>query len=72
MLKVIQRFAKHCSYHLQGKYVLVGQFWKTYIGQAVGGEWDMTDLFDEVEMRTANQLPMSTRTTLNIRPGSSL
>jgi hypothetical protein len=34
MLKVIQRFAKHCSCHLQVQYVLVGHFWKPYIGQA--------------------------------------
>jgi hypothetical protein len=38
MLKIIQRFGKHCSCYLQGEYVIVGRFWKPYIGQAVGGE----------------------------------
>jgi hypothetical protein len=42
MLKVIQRFSKHCSCHFQGEYV--GKFWKPYIGQAVDGKWDMTGL----------------------------
>jgi hypothetical protein len=35
------RFGKNCSCHLQGEYVLVGNFWKPYIGQEVGGEWDL-------------------------------
>jgi hypothetical protein len=34
ILRIIQRFGKHCSSHLQGEYVLVGRFWKPYIGQA--------------------------------------
>jgi hypothetical protein len=38
MLKIIQRFGKHSSCHLQGKYVMVGRFWQPYIGQAVGAE----------------------------------
>jgi hypothetical protein len=38
MLKIIQRFDKHCSCHLQREYVIVGHFWKPYIRQAVGGK----------------------------------
>jgi hypothetical protein len=38
MLKVFQLFVKHCSCHLQGKFVRDARFWKPYIGQAVGGE----------------------------------
>jgi hypothetical protein len=38
MWKVIQHFGKHCSCHVQGEYVLVGHFWKPYVGQAVGGK----------------------------------
>jgi hypothetical protein len=30
-------FRQHCSCHLQGECVVVGHFWKLYIGQAVGG-----------------------------------
>jgi hypothetical protein len=26
MLKIIQRFGRHCSCHLQGEYVMVGRF----------------------------------------------
>jgi hypothetical protein len=36
-----QRFGNHCSCHLQGNYVMVGHFWKPYIGQAVGGELEL-------------------------------
>jgi hypothetical protein len=42
MLKVTHRFGKHCSCHLQVECVLVGRFLNPYIGQAVGGEWDVT------------------------------
>jgi hypothetical protein len=38
MLRIIQRFGKHCNCHLQGEYIMVGRFWKPYIGQAVGGD----------------------------------
>jgi hypothetical protein len=34
MLRIIQRFGKHYSCHLQGEYVRVGRF----IGQTVGDE----------------------------------
>jgi hypothetical protein len=37
ILKIIWRFDKHCSYHLQVEYLMVGRFWKPYAGQAVGG-----------------------------------
>jgi hypothetical protein len=40
VLEVIQNFGKHCSCHLQGEYVLVRGFGKTFIEQAVGGEWE--------------------------------
>jgi hypothetical protein len=35
-------------------------FWKSYIEQAVGGEWDVTNLIGRVEERAAIQLVMST------------
>jgi hypothetical protein len=41
MLSIIQHFDKHCSCHLQGECVVVRQFWKPYIGQAVGGKLDL-------------------------------
>jgi hypothetical protein len=47
MLKVVQRFGKHCSYHLQGDCFLVGCFWKNYIEQVVGGKWDVTKQTDK-------------------------
>jgi hypothetical protein len=28
--------------HLQGDYVMVGRFWNSYTGQAVGYNWDNT------------------------------
>jgi hypothetical protein len=49
MLKVIQCFDKHCICHLQGEYLLVGHFWKPYMGQAIGSEWEVMNLFDRVE-----------------------
>jgi hypothetical protein len=49
MLKVIQRFDKHFSCHLQGGSVLVGCFWEPYIEQVVGGEWDVTKQIGGVE-----------------------
>jgi hypothetical protein len=36
----------------------LGIFWKLYIGEAVGGKWDMTDLIGVAEERAANQLEM--------------
>lgn len=38
MPSIIQRFGKHRSCRLQGEFVMVGQFWKPYTGQAVDGE----------------------------------
>jgi hypothetical protein len=46
MLKVMQRFGKHCSCHLQGECWLGFLGGGPYREQAVGGEWDMTDLTD--------------------------
>jgi hypothetical protein len=59
MLKVIQRFGKHCNCHLQGEYVLVGCFWEPHIGQEVGGEWDAKNLIGGAEERAAIQLVIS-------------
>jgi hypothetical protein len=59
MLRIIQRFAKHYSCHLQGEYVMVGHFRKPYIGQAVGGELDLLVLTGRAEQRAAIQLEMS-------------
>jgi hypothetical protein len=39
MLRIIKRFGKHYSCHLQGEYVMVGCFWKPYIGQAEVASW---------------------------------
>jgi hypothetical protein len=41
MLRIIQRFGKHCCCHLQGECVVVGHFWKPYIEQAVGSELEL-------------------------------
>jgi hypothetical protein len=54
MLKIIQRFGKHCSCHLQGEYEMVGRFSKPYIGQAPGGELDLVVLIGGAEERTCN------------------
>jgi hypothetical protein len=43
MLSII-RFDKQCSCHLQGKCVVVGQFWKPKKGQAVSIELDLMAL----------------------------
>jgi hypothetical protein len=32
MLRIVKRFGKHCNYHLQGKCVVVGRFWKRKSG----------------------------------------
>jgi hypothetical protein len=60
MLEIIQRFDKYCSCHLQGQYVIVGRFWKSYIGQAVRVELNLMVLIGGVEELAANQLEMST------------
>jgi hypothetical protein len=64
MLQVIQRFGKHRSCHLQGEYILVGRFWRPYIGQAVGGQWDVTNMIVGAEERAAIQLVMVTTKSL--------
>jgi hypothetical protein len=53
LLKVIRRFGKQCSYHLQGEYLLVGHFWRPYIQQAADGEQDVKDLIGGAEERAA-------------------
>jgi hypothetical protein len=60
MLKSIQRFGKYCSCHLQGEYVIVRYFWKPYVGQAVGGELELTGLIGGAEGGAAIKLEMST------------
>jgi hypothetical protein len=49
MLKIIQHFSKHYSFHLQDKHVMAGHFWKLYIGQAVGGKFDLMVLIGGAE-----------------------
>lgn len=39
MLKTVQRFGEHCSYHLQGEYINFGGFGE-------GGEFDFMVLID--------------------------
>jgi hypothetical protein len=41
MWRIVQRFSKHCSCYLQGECVVVGRFWKPFIGQALGGGLDL-------------------------------
>jgi hypothetical protein len=40
--------------------MLAGRFWGSYIGQRVGGEWDMTHLIGGTVERAAIQLVTST------------
>jgi hypothetical protein len=40
--------------------MLVGLFWKPYIWQAAGGEWDMMDLTGRMEEQATIQLATST------------
>lgn len=58
MLWVFQRFDKHCSCHLQSKWVTMG-FRTHCTGQAVGGEWDVMDLICRTEMQAVIQLAVS-------------
>jgi hypothetical protein len=51
---IIQAFGKHLSCHLQGDCVMVGSFWKPYIGQAVSGELHLMVLIGVAEELTAN------------------
>jgi hypothetical protein len=53
MLSIIQHFGKHCSCHLQRECVVVGRFWKRYIGQTVGGDLDLMVLIGGAEERAA-------------------
>jgi hypothetical protein len=45
--------------HLQVDYVMVGHFWKPYIGQAVGGELDFMVLIYGAEEQGAIQMEMT-------------
>jgi hypothetical protein len=49
MLRIIQYFSKHYIFHLQGKCAAVGNFWKPYTGQTVGGKLNLMMLTGEVE-----------------------
>jgi hypothetical protein len=53
MLKIIQRFGKHCSWHLRSKYVMNGLFWRFYEGLAVSGYLDLIVLIAGAEERAA-------------------
>jgi hypothetical protein len=44
---------KHCSCHIQGKYVVVGHFWNPCIGQAESGKLDLIVLIDSAEEKAA-------------------
>jgi hypothetical protein len=55
MLRINQRFGKHCSCRLQGEYLIIGRFWKPYIGQAIGGELGLMVLIGGAEERAAIQ-----------------
>jgi hypothetical protein len=57
MLKIIQRFGKHRSCHLQGEYAMVRRFWKPYLGQAVGEELDLMVPIDGAEQRAHPRKP---------------
>jgi hypothetical protein len=54
MLRIIH-FGKPCICHLQGEFVVVGRFWKLYMGQTVGGELDLMALIRGAEERAAIQ-----------------
>jgi hypothetical protein len=56
VLKIIHRFGKHFSCHLQGEYVMVGHFRQPDIG----GELDMMVPIGGAEERAAIQWKMST------------
>jgi hypothetical protein len=54
-LGAVQHFGKHSSCHPQDEYVLVGQFWLSYVGQGVGEALDMMELTGRVEEMAAIQ-----------------
>jgi hypothetical protein len=83
MLRIIQRFGKHCSCYLQGEYVMIGRFLKPYMGQAVGDELglmvliggahlqlDSSQLFRESTLSnpTRHLLPALYNTSKNAQP----
>jgi hypothetical protein len=53
VLQINQRFDKHCIFHLQDDYVVVGRFRRLYIGQTVGDELDFVVLIGGTEERAA-------------------
>jgi hypothetical protein len=55
VLRIIQCCGKHCSCHLQGECVVVGCFWKPYIGHVVGDRLDLMVLIRGAEERAAVQ-----------------
>jgi hypothetical protein len=51
ILGVVQHFDKHCSGHLQGKYVLVDRSWSSYVEQGV------EDVMRLIDQPTSMYLP---------------
>jgi hypothetical protein len=61
MLRIIERFGKHCSCYLQGECVELLVFWKPYIETAVVGDLDFMVLIGGVEeRRAAPQIQLTT------------
>jgi hypothetical protein len=49
MLRNIQRIGKHNRCRLTSECVVIGRFWKPYIGQVVGGKLDLMVLIGEAD-----------------------
>jgi hypothetical protein len=49
---IIQRIGKHCNCHLQGERVLVGRFWKPYMGRLIPENRIFTLKFSRENLRT--------------------
>jgi hypothetical protein len=60
MLRITERFAKQCSFHLQNKSSMVGRFSQSYIRQAVDGDLGLVVLIGGAEERAAILLEIST------------
>jgi hypothetical protein len=56
MLRIVRRFGKHFSCHLQSEYIAVGRFWRTCVGQAAGGELYLMVVIGGAGERAAVQL----------------
>jgi hypothetical protein len=75
MLKVIQRFRKHCSCHLQGECVLVGCFWKplkaAVFAETLDNRQHSTRLIPENRSRTLNSSRENLKTLILCKPDPS-